>query len=249
MTETITSPHNPRLKLLRKLQERKHREREGLFCAEGEDLLAAAAAAGWQAETVFCVPGTRPPAGLGGELLEVEPDVLAAASALGQGSRVIGIFAECWAELPATGPCAYLHGVGDPGNMGAALRSVHALLGGAVVPGPDCADPFGPRAVRASMGSVFGVPLARGSWEDLPRPLVALVPRSGTALWDLEAEPAPSICLGGEREGLPPDLVAAADAVAHIPMRSEGAESLNVAMACAITCAVLGRHTLPATYG
>ena len=221
----ISSPHNEKLKLVRKLRERRQRDREGLFASEGEDLLEAGLAAGAAPRFVLVAAGS----GLAGE--EVEPQLLAEVSTLGSGTRAIAVWPQAWAA-EATSPCVYLHGVGDPGNVGAIVRTAHALLGGTVVLGPDCADPFGPKAVRASMGSIFGQPLLRGGVEATPRPRAALVAHGGAGLEALDG--AATLCLGGEREGLPAEALAECDAQVTIPLRPGGAESLNVAAAAAI---------------
>ncbi|HET9163247.1 MAG TPA: RNA methyltransferase [Solirubrobacterales bacterium] len=223
----ITSPHNEKLKLLRKLRERRHREREELFATEGEDLLAAGRAAGLEPRFLLSAAGS----GLGGE--EVEPELLAGASTLGSGTRAIAVWPLAWAS-EAKPPCVYLHGVGDPGNVGAIVRTAHALTGGTVVLGPDCADPFAPKAVRASMGSIFGQPLLRADVRDTPRPRVALVAHGGEGL--AIAGDAATVCLGAERDGLPVDVLAECDAEVTIPLRAGAAESLNVAAAAAIVC-------------
>ena len=217
----ITSKDNEKLKLIRKLAERKHREREGLFVAEGEDLIAAAAEAGAPAEFVLRA----------GE--DVEPELLAAVSTLGSGTRVIGVYRP--PRPPAgAGPQVYLHEVGDPGNVGAIVRTTDALTGGSIVLGPGSADPYGPKAVRASMGSVFRLAIERGGVEGLAAPVVGLVARGGEPPDD---GPVGSLLLGGEREGLPAELAAACDRLWTIPLRA-GVESLNVAAAAAIA---LGR--------
>src|SRR3954465_5054922 len=138
----ITSAHNEKLKLIRKLQARKHREREGLFVAEGEALGEGAASARLEAEFVL-IAGR-----------DVEPALLDGVSELGSGTRVIGVYRERWAE-PGGNVRVFLHGVRDPGNVGTIIRTAHALADGPVVLGPDCADPYSPKAVRASMGSVL----------------------------------------------------------------------------------------------
>lgn len=226
----ITSQDNAKLKLVRKLQDRKHREREDLFATEGEDLLAAGLAAGAEPRFVLAAAG----AGLAeGGAEEVEPALLAAASTLGSGTRAIAVWPRRWAEA-AIAPSVYLHGVGDPGNVGAIIRSADGLLGGTVVLGPDCADPFSPKAVRASMGSVFARPPQRAELGETPAPRVALLAHGGGGLEALAG--AATVCLGAEREGLPAEVVAACDAAATIPLRPGGAESLNVAAAAAIAC-------------
>jgi RNA methyltransferase, TrmH family len=223
----IESPHNEKLKLVRKLQERKHREREAAFLSEGEDLLAAGLAAGAEPRFVLTAAGS----GLAGE--EVDPKLLAAVSTLGSGTRAIAVWSQSWAE-PGEGPCFYLHGVGDPGNVGGIIRTAHALLEGPVVLGPGCADPFSPKAVRASMGSIFAQPPARGGIEATPRPRLALVAHGGEAPVALAG--AATLCLGAEREGLPDEVLAACTARVTIPLRPGGAESLNVAAVAAICC-------------
>ena len=232
---TITSSSNAKLKEIRRLARRREREREGLFVAEGEDLLAAADAAGWPAVHRVVAAGS----GLEGE--EVEPALLAEVSALGSGTRAIGVFERRWA--PAAGPlCVALWGVGDPGNVGTVLRAALAFGAASVALGPGCADPFGPKAVRASMGAVFAVPLARvRALEELPGRRVALVAHAGEPLQGPTAEDV-SLLVGAEREGLPAEVVAAADAVACIPIASE---SLNAAMAATVALYELTRGVLP----
>jgi TrmH family RNA methyltransferase len=234
----ITSSHNQKLKEIRKLRmRRRDREKAGRFVAEGEDLLAAADAAGWRALERFCAAGS----GLPG--LAVEPKLLASASGLGSGTRTLAVYDERWAPVAAGPLCVYLHGVHDPGNVGAVLRSAEAFGASCVAIGPGSADPFGPKAVRASMGAVFSVPLARASALDqLPGVKVALVPDGGRPLNELSASGstartqrrtvrATTLLIGAEREGLPQDLIDRADHTAHIPTR---AHSLNAAMAATI---------------
>jgi RNA methyltransferase, TrmH family len=221
----IESPQNEKLKLVRKLRERKHREREDAFVTEGEDLLEAGLAAGAEPRFVLVAAGS----GLAGE--EVAPELLAGASSLGSGTRVIAVWPQRWVTAPVA-PCIYLHGVGDPGNVGTIVRTAHALLGGTVVLGPGCADPFSPKAVRGSMGSIFGQAVARGSVAETPVPRVALVAHGGEEVGSLRG--AATLCLGAEREGLPEEVLSTCDARVTIPLRAGGAESLNVAAVAAI---------------
>jgi len=226
----ITSPHNEKLKQLRRLRRRRSRDREGVFVGEGEDVLAAARAAGAEPEELLTAAGE----GLGGT--EVEPALLDRFATLASGTRAIGVWRERWAEAPSE-PCVYLHGVADPGNVGSVIRSAGALAGGSVALGPDCADPFGPRAVRASMGAIFTQPLVRAGVDETPRPRVALVAHGGDDLERLAG--AATVCLGAEREGLPDEVVSACDATVTIPLRP-GTESLNVAAAGAIALYLRG---------
>lgn len=231
----IESPQNEKLKLVRKLRERKHREREGLFATEGEDLLAAGLTAGAQPKFVLVAGGS----GLEGE--EVDPSLLADVSTLGSSTRVITVWPLRWtnpvdflslSESNSTGPRIYLHGVGDPGNVGTIVRTADALIGGSVVLGPDCADAFSPKAVRASMGSIFTRPPAKAEIDATPEPRVALVAHGGQELDTLAG--AATVCLGAEREGLPEEVVAACERAVTIPLREGGPDSLNVAAAAAI---------------
>jgi RNA methyltransferase, TrmH family len=223
----IESPHNEKLKLVRKLRDRKHRERQGLFASEGEDLLDAGLAAGIEPRFVLVAAGS----GLGGE--EVEPLLLASVSTLGSGTRAIAVWETPPTAAP-TAPCVYLHGVGDPGNVGAIVRSAHALIGARIALGPGCADAFSPRAVRAGMGSAFSLPPSPAAVEETPTPRAALVAHGGERPEALAG--AATICLGAEREGLPPEVLEASEVRVTIPLHAAGAESLNVAAAAAIAC-------------
>ena len=221
----ITSNDNEKLKLVRKLADRKHREREGLFLTEGEDLLRAGLDAGRDPAFVLVAAES------GLEGTEVEPELLAANSGLGSGTRAIAAWPQLWGS-PAGPVCVYLHGVGDPGNIGSVIRTAHGLVDGGVVLGPGCADPHSPKAVRATMGSIFGVPLARADVGETPEPRVALVAHGGEA--PALAPPPLTVCFGAEREGLPADVLDACGSRWTIPLRPGGAESLNVATAAAI---------------
>jgi RNA methyltransferase, TrmH family len=222
----ITSPHNDRLKEIRRLQQRRRtREQAGRFVAEGEDLLAAAQEAGWEPLERYCATGS----GLAGT--EVEPELLAAVSGLGSGTRALAVYAERWAPRPAGPVCVYLHGVRDPGNVGAVLRSAQAFGAGSVALSAESADPFGPKAVRASMGAIFAVPVARvDAAHELPGPRIALVAGRGRALRELTVDEG-TLMIGAERDGLPDALVRTADEIACIPIRSH---SLNAAMAATV---------------
>jgi TrmH family RNA methyltransferase len=224
----ITSKDNDQLKLIRKLQMKKQRDKLRLVVAEGEDLVNAALGADFEPE-VLLVSGD-----------DVEPDLLDAVSTLGSGTRVIGVFHQRW-STPAGSLSVYLHGVHDPGNVGAVIRSAHALADGPVILGPDCADPWSPKAVRASMGSVFARPPAKAGFDELTGTTIGLIGRAGVPLAEVEAEGPVVLCLGSERDGLPPELTTTH--VAHIPLRADGPDSLNVAMAA--TAALYERTRMP----
>ncbi len=222
---TITSPHNEALKEVRKLAGRRWREKLREFVAEGEDLLAAADAAGWQARLRLCAQGS----GLAGA--EVAPHLLRDVSALGSGTRVLAVYPQRWAPKPAGPVCVALWGVGDPGNVGTVLRAALAFGAASVAIGPGTADPFAPKAVRASMGALFAVPVVRVREPgELPGRRVALVARAGKPVEALQGG-ALTLVVGAEREGLPDAVVAACEEVAHIPI---AADSLNAAMAATV---------------
>ena len=218
----ISSTHNQKLKDIRRLL----RRRDGRFVAEGEDLLAAAEAAGWPAVERL----------VAGE--DIEPDVLAKVSGLASGTRALAIYEERWLEAPAGPLCVALWGVRDPGNVGTILRSAHAFGAASVAIGPDTADPYGPKAVRASMGAIFAVPVARvADVAALPGPVVALDASAGE---DLRGSGAGSLVVGAEREGLAPAVVAACDRAARIPIAA--GDSLNAAMAATVALYEWTRH-------
>jgi RNA methyltransferase, TrmH family len=224
----ITSKHNPQLKTIRRLGDKRHREREGLCVAEGEDVVDAALAAGLEPELLL----------RSGE--DVEPGLLDEVSTLGSGTRVIGVFPQRWAEPPGEAS-VYLHGVGDPGNVGTVIRSAHALADGPVVLGTGCADPWSPKAVRASMGSVFARPPARAPFEELTGTTLALVAHGAPSLAEVEVARPVTLCLGAERDGLPRAVIDRASARATIPLRPGGPDSLNVAIAAAVALYELNR--------
>jgi TrmH family RNA methyltransferase len=222
----ITSRDNAKLALVRKLQQRKHRDESGLFACEGEDLVAAAAAAGIEPVELL----------VAGE--NVLPELLAAVSTLPHPAREIGVYRS--ADLPTSGreTMLALWQVGDPGNVGTLLRTADAF-GAGVALSPGCADPLGPKALRASAGAVFRVPLL--AWDDGPGRKVALVAHGGAPLADLGLEPPLTLFLGAERSGLPDSLVVGCER-ATIPLPGP-AESLNVAAAGAIALYELSRRS------
>jgi TrmH family RNA methyltransferase len=225
----ITSADNQKLKTIRKLHGRRERSKLGLFVAEGEDLIEAAAANGWEPEFVV-VAGDDPEAEVDAEgRITVDPALLDGASALGSGTRAIGVYPQRW-SAPRGEVCVYLHGVRDPGNLGTIMRSALAFADGPVILGAHCADPWSPKAVRASMGSIFARPPARAAWSELPGTRVAYV--AGAPEAEL-IDPPVVLCIGGEREGLG-ELAEQADVQAGIPMQPGAPNSLNAAMAATV---------------
>jgi TrmH family RNA methyltransferase len=218
----ISSRDNPKLKLVRKLAARRQRDKLGLFVCEGEDLVEAALTGGWELELALTDAARPPGLPIRGE--EVASQLLAEVSTLGHAPRVLGVFraGRPERERPALG--LELWRIGDPGNIGTLARACDAF-GAYLALSTGCADPFGPKALRASTGSVFRVPLV----DFTPQGAVALVAHGAPPLAELD--PALSrFVLGSEREGLPEEVVAACAATATIPLVGR-AESLNVAMA------------------
>jgi TrmH family RNA methyltransferase len=225
----ITSAGNQRLKLVRKLASRHQRDKLGLFVCEGEDLVAAALDAGLEPMEAL-VDADRPV--LGERLPRVEmvaSELMAEVSALPHPARIIVVFRR--ADLPTgTDPpvgLALWH-VADPGNVGTLVRAADALGPAFIALSAGCADPTGPKALRASAGAIFRVPLA--PFDGAPAPLVALVPRAPRAVWELELGERTTFVLGAEREGLPPEVARRCDEAVSIPL-AESSDSLNVAMA------------------
>jgi TrmH family RNA methyltransferase len=224
----ISSRENEKLKLVRKLHDRRWREKLGLFLAEGEDLVDAARAAGLEPVELL----------VAGE--NVEPSLLADVSTLGHPPRVIGVFGRDdlpLGTLPDVG-LALWH-VSDPGNVGTLIRAADALGPAFVALSEGCADPTGPKALRASMGALFRVPIVGFNQASGRR--VALVAHGGRPLEEIELSKPITFVLGAEREGLPEDVLGECDERATIPLATE-AESLNVAMAGAIALYELSRR-------
>ena len=224
----ITSRQNEKLRLVRKLLSApKHREETGLFAVESEDLVQAAAAAG-VAPVELLVAGK-----------DVAPELLAEVSTLGHPPRVVGVYRA--GDLPrgVREVTLALWRVADPGNVGTLIRTADAF-GAAVSLSPECADPLGPRALRASAGAIFRVPLVEWDEAVSKSRCVALVAHGGEPLADVDLTPPLTLFLGSEREGLPDELVAQSHK-ATIATPGD-AESLNVAAAGAIALYELSRR-------
>ena len=242
---------------MRKLHDRRGRDKLGLFVAEGEDLVEAGLDAGL-APQVALVDAKRP------ALLDrlpaaelVEPRLLADVSTMGHPPRVLAVFrradlprADTTGDSPWTGPDGTplpglaLWQVADPGNVGTLLRAADALGPAWVALSPGSADATGPKALRASAGAIFRVPL--GDFDAAPGPRVGLVARGGRSLFELELTEPVTFVLGAERDGLPADVAAGCDQLATIP-QAPSAESLNVAMAGTVALYELSRRLASAS--
>mgnify|MGYP000302159678 CR=1 FL=1 len=222
---------------------------------DGWHLLVEARAAGLTVDAVAL--GVDPPGAAesavideltaGGTQVEtVTADVLQAMSPVRTSSGVIAL-----ARRPAGGLARVFDGmpalvvvavdVQDPGNLGALVRAADAAGATGLIAAGGSADPLGWKALRASMGSAFRLPLARvtdvndavSSARLLDIGVVAFVPRGGTPLTRVDLRGAVCLLLGGEGPGLAPTLTEAADVQASIPMTA-AVESLNVAVAGAL---------------
>jgi TrmH family RNA methyltransferase len=211
----IVSRDNERLKLLRKLHDKRWRDKLGLFFVEGEDAVEAATA-----EPVDLL--------VSGE--DVEPRLMAEVASAPHPPRVVGVYRRSdlpvWEERDAT---LALWRVADPGNVGTLIRTADAF-GATVALSDGCADPTSPKALRASAGSIWRVPTGPWACVDSTQTRVALEAHGGRPLRELDLSGRVAFLLGAEREGLPSTLERDVDAT--IPVGS--AESLNVAATGAI---------------
>ncbi len=252
MAHQISSPSNPLIKTLKSLHAKKGRAETGLFLAEGARLAVEAAALGvWPEIIVYS------PAALARErvrtllhdaearrvrIIETSESVLAQISKRDNPQTVIGAYKQQLAPLDQLegDTVVALDGVRDPGNLGTILRTADSTgAGGVVLLGESC-DPFSVESVRASMGSIFAVKLARASFAELLRykakrgaQMIGLSLKG--AMQDADA-PAPAkaiVLMGNEQSGLPDEMEAACDTLVKLPMRGR-ADSLNLAVATAV---------------
>ena len=255
----ITSFSNPTIKALRSLREKKHRQRERRFLAEGLRLLTDARESGRVPE-VLVMAQRRDPHPLidalesaveqaGGDVIETTPDILSKITGKDNPQAVAGAFAEWDTGLERierdTAPIWLVaQALRDPGNLGTMLRTGDAVGAGGLILIDDCADPFGVEAVRASMGAIFTQQLARARWEDfLPwlrgadgsgrGQLVAASLRDAVPFRGTPYTAPCFVMVGNESQGLPLAYEEACDLRVTMPMRGR-ADSLNAAVAAAV---------------
>ena len=255
MTELISSAANPLVKRMRLLGDRKHRRREGAFVVEGIQPVWQAVEAGADVEVLVVAPdllGT-PAAGMvaaqeaaGVRVARLTGELFARVSARDGPSGLAAIVrarVPGLASLRVTPDAVFvaLHEVGNPGNLGTIIRTADAAGGSGVVLIGPAADPFDPAAVKASMGALFAVPVARAAD---PAEFLAWAAGSGvsvvatsagarTSFWEAGYARPLALLLGAEGAGLPDDLLAAGDLQVRIPMAGT-AESLNLAVAAGL---------------
>lgn len=251
----ISSLTNPTVKAVRALHLRKAREESGLFLAEGLKIVTEAVELGHAPKILLC--GAEASAhpllqraataarAAGGEVIEVTRDILAKISRRDNPQAVVGVFDQTFTPLqslaPASARCwVALHTVRDPGNLGTIIRTADAAGCGGVILVGDCVDPFSVEAVRATMGSIFAVPVAKAdtsafiAWRARwPGSVVGTLLTATTDFREAEYRAPALILMGNEQAGLPPDLAAICDANVKIPMRGR-ADSLNLAVATGV---------------
>lgn len=252
---TITSLQNPTVKAVRALHMRKEREDSGLFLAEGLKNVIEGVDTGHAPRILMhgpdavshpmmqkAVQATR---AAQGQVIEVSHDILAKVSRRENPQAVVGVFAQTYLALddvsPGPAECIVaLHRVRDPGNLGTIIRTADAAGCGAVVLVGECCDPYSVEAVRATMGSIFAVPLARVSeaeftaWRAGWSGSVVGTLLSATVDHRSATYAKPTLVLmGNEQQGLTPDLAALCDVNVKIPMRGR-ADSLNLSVATGV---------------
>ncbi|MGO4168530.1 TrmH family RNA methyltransferase [Novosphingobium sp. YAF33] len=252
---TITGFSNPLVKFLRSLREKKHRKREQRFLAEGLRLLTDARECGIVPEMLVMAIGRDPHplldaleqavAEAGGDIVEMDEEILAKVTGKDNPQAVAGVFAEFDTRIAnldrASAPIWLVaQALRDPGNLGTMLRTGDAVGAGGLILLDDCADPFSVEAVRASMGAIFTQKIAIARWDEFQDWLRAgdgqLVAASLRDPTDYRQAPYAAPCflmVGNESQGLPQAYEEACDLRVTIPMRGR-ADSLNAAVAGAV---------------
>jgi len=252
---TVTSLTNPTVKAVRALHLRKARDESGLFVAEGLKIVTEAVELGHAPRILMygadaeghpllrqAISATRD---AGGEVIEVTQDILAKVSRRDNPQAVVGVFAQVFTPLTEltirSDDCLVaLHRVRDPGNLGTIVRTADSAGCGAVILVGECCDPFSVEAVRATMGSIFAVPVVQAteaefaSWRKAWTGSVIGTLLSATKAHSEASYVKPAIVLmGNEQQGLTPDMAALCDVNVKIPMRGR-ADSLNLSVATGI---------------
>jgi TrmH family RNA methyltransferase len=264
----ITSLANPIVKELRALAEKKHRDERRRFLGEGLKLVTDALDTGWPVpEVIYAASARENPAVLkaitrvrarGGDVLEVSEAILGKITRRDNPQMVVGVFAQRTTPLGEVRPAAgelwvALEQVRDPGNLGTILRTVDSVgAKGVILVGETC-DPFSPEAVRATMGSLFHVPIARAgleaflSWRGGFKGLVVGTHLAGAVDYrTVKPGDGPVVLvMGNEQQGLSERLAKACDRLAKIPMAG-AADSLNLAVATGVMLYELRRDALKA---
>lgn len=260
MPHKVTSASNSLIKTLKGLHAKKGRAETGLFLAEGARLAVEAADLGvWPEVLAFADAANERPQVVsllreaearGVRCIETSAAILAAVSKRDNPQTVIGAYRQRLAPLDALegGLVIALEGVRDPGNLGTILRTADSVgAGGVVLVGQSC-DPYSVEAVRASMGSIFAVKLARADFAQLHdyarqrgAQIIGASLKGAPLREDVAIGPRVVQLMGNEQSGLPPEMEAACAALVQIPMRGR-ADSLNLAVATAVLAYDLWRR-------
>ena len=251
----ITSLANATVKAVRALHMRKEREESGLLLAEGLKLVIEAIDLGRAPSILLFGPdATSHPLlrraiqateAAKGEVLEVSRDILEKISRRDNPQAVVAVFPQVFTPLndlePSAATCwVALQAVRDPGNLGTIVRTADSAGCGGVILVGDCCDPYSVEAVRATMGSIFAVPLVKASVSEFiawrkswPGSVVGTLLTATNGYRDAPYRAPTLILMGNEQAGLPPDLAAVCDVTVKIPMRGR-ADSLNLSVATGI---------------
>lgn len=264
MDDVITSFANPTIKWVKSLAQRKYRRREGAFVVEGLQPVWRAATSTWQIDTLIVAPELLHHSGAwetvseqhaaGVRVVHVSGEVFRHLSdrdgPAGLLAVVRGVIGELWEFEPEAGrPVVALCEAGNPGNIGAIIRTADAAgVGGLVFVGA-CADPLAPAAVKSSMGSLFSLPVATSEsfaelrqWAQcLQRELIAITGDGASDMWETSLPADPVLVMGSEGDGLPSEITGQCDLAVSITMEGT-AESLNLATASAIVLYELSRR-------
>lgn len=250
---TITSAANPLVKRVRALADRKQRRREGAFVVEGVQPVWRAVEAGWEIETLLVVPGRLAEAGAdmvaarraaGTRVVELAEQLAVRLTERDAPPALFAVVKSRTTALPAATPEALfvaLHRVGNPGNLGTIVRTADAVGAAGVILVGETADEYAPAAVKASMGSLFAMPVARVPDADAffgwaagnNVEVVATSGYAGTEHWSAPYRTPTAVLLGSEGDGLPDEIIERADRTVRIPMVGTP-ESLNLAVAAAL---------------
>ena len=262
----VTSLANPIIKDIKALSQKKGREETGTFMAEGLKLVIDALELGWSITTlVYAKTAKDKPlvtkvaartVAAGGLVLEVSEKVLSAITRRDNPQMVAGVFKTKWRPLSDIRPTANetyiaLDRVRDPGNLGTIIRTADAAGASGVILVGECTDPFSLETVRATMGSVFALPVTRATpeeflaWKKSAGVSVVATHLAGAVDYrtvDYKKKPV-VVLMGNEQQGLPDMLAKEADQLARIPQAGL-ADSLNLAVATAVMLFEARRHLL-----
>lgn len=265
----VTSLANPLVKDIKALALKKFRDQQKAFMAEGLKLVIDALDLGWSIRTlVFAKSGLGNAAvekvaartvASGGTVLEVSEKVLSAITRRDNPQMVVGVFEQRLVGLRDIQPSGSdvwvaLDRVRDPGNLGTVIRTVDAVGAKGVILVGDTTDPFSLETVRATMGSVFSVPVAKASeeafiaWAKASRALVVGTHLKGAVDYrtiDYGKRPV-LLVMGNEQQGLPENIAQACTALARIPQAGR-ADSLNLAVATGVMLYEVRRAALSLT--